>query len=74
MIMAHTANKHCDSKHCKIHWIWSFKLKNHVKFPEEYKVLSSRVGWQSIIVYCGPGAYYPTKPKKEETTAHVPPF
>ncbi len=75
--MPHTAKSHCDKKHCKIHWIWSFKLKNHVKYPEQFNILSSRLGWLNVNVYCGPGAYLPKKPTDsvtETTTSHVPPF
>ncbi len=59
--MEHTAKTRCNIKHCRIHWVWSFKLKNHIKFPENYLILSSRNGWQDIIVYCGPGAYFPKR-------------
>jgi hypothetical protein len=50
---------------CRIHWYYNFAMATQHRFPGVWSVLSSRTGWRYQKVYCGPGAWYPKKEKRD---------
>lgn len=55
---------------CRIHRYprWSGGELSHERYPDTFNILSSSFGWLNVIVYCGPGAFYPSR-----KTAGLPP-
>lgn len=65
--MTHVLSDRCQRMWCRLHW-WP-AYATHERYPMEVNVLSSRHGWQQVVVHCGPGAFNskPAKPKEGDT-------
>lgn len=48
---------------CRIHRYpdWRSGTLEHGWLPDNFNILTSRFGWVPVTVFCGPGAFYPTR-------------
>lgn len=60
--------KNCPNRYCRVHFYYEFDLGHHVPFPNAWNYLSSRRGWVSAMVHCGPSAWLPKKPTPDHLT------
>lgn len=68
----------CHERWCKTHWYFDFPTKRHRRYPQlaYYEIgppIDGKKQWSgSIPVFCGPPAYKPSKPEKEEKEKVMP--
>lgn len=58
----HTVNDSCFVTWCRLHYSPDFK-NGPTAYPWTWSYMSSRFGWQHVMVYCGPMGFRPKLPQ-----------